>query len=123
MLTTMQMASYDMNITMKRLTLATIIFMPLTILTGYFGMNFERFDAIKIYSDALYVLIFILSSEDCSLTVIICSFWYVGMPMVLATSAIFMWSDIVDFFQYLQRRLADRQDTKVSALHQNLSKS
>jgi hypothetical protein len=30
------MASYDMNQTMRSLTLVTIIFFPLTLLTGYF---------------------------------------------------------------------------------------
>lgn len=35
-LTLRQMASYEMNIVMSRLTLVSIIFLPLTLLTGYF---------------------------------------------------------------------------------------
>ncbi|RXW17592.1 hypothetical protein EST38_g8261 [Candolleomyces aberdarensis] len=48
-------ASYDMNIVMKRLTLVTIIFLPLTLLTGYFGMNFEPFWSVQENSDLLCV--------------------------------------------------------------------
>lgn len=43
-----------MNQTMRRLTLATIIFFPLTFLTSYFGMNFTSMPSIE-GSDLLYV--------------------------------------------------------------------
>ncbi|KJA28536.1 hypothetical protein HYPSUDRAFT_62186 [Hypholoma sublateritium FD-334 SS-4] len=50
-------ASYDMNVIMSRLTVTTIIFLPLTLLTGYFGMNFTNFWSVNGRSDILHVLI------------------------------------------------------------------
>ena len=52
---TFNMSSYEMNEVMRRLTLATIIFLPLTLLTGYFGMNFDNMWTVHHeHSDLMY---------------------------------------------------------------------
>lgn len=51
---TFNMASYEMNNVMRTLTLATVIFYPLTLLTGYFGMNFEAMWSVQHNSDLLF---------------------------------------------------------------------
>ncbi|KAG8886285.1 hypothetical protein FRB99_004395, partial [Tulasnella sp. 403] len=75
--------SYDMNQTMRRLTLATIIFFPLTFLTGYFGMNFTHMSSIE-GSDVL--------------------FWKICVPCLFALILLFTWSDVVKAVRYVKRR-------------------
>ncbi|KAF7345239.1 Magnesium-like protein [Mycena sanguinolenta] len=47
--------SYQMNEVIRRLMLVTVIFLPLTLLTGYFGMNFDFMWTTKHnHSDVIY---------------------------------------------------------------------
>ncbi|KAG9015242.1 hypothetical protein FRB90_004862 [Tulasnella sp. 427] len=68
--------SYATNQTMRRLTLATIVFFPLTILTSYFGMNFEHMKSIE-NSELL--------------------FWKIAVPITLGMIVAFSWRDLARF--------------------------
>lgn len=89
---TFNMTSYEMNEVMRRLTLATIIFLPLTLLTGYFGMNFSAMWSVQNNSDLL--------------------FWEIAIPVMIVVTLLFMWNDIKRAFHYVQKRLVARKIDK-----------
>ncbi|KAI0673968.1 hypothetical protein C8Q78DRAFT_663457 [Trametes maxima] len=90
---TFNMASYDMNETMRRLTLATIIFLPLTLLTGYFGMNFDPMWSVQQNSDVL--------------------FWEIAIPVMIVVVTSFLWNDLKGMVHYMEKRMKRHQIDKV----------
>ncbi|EMD32609.1 hypothetical protein CERSUDRAFT_118647 [Gelatoporia subvermispora B] len=91
---TFNMVSYEMNEVMRRLTMATIIFLPLTLLTGYFGMNFENMWSVKHeHSDVI--------------------FWIIALPVMSIVIPIFIWPDLKRMGHYLRKRFVQRKVGKV----------
>ncbi|KAF8983972.1 hypothetical protein BDQ17DRAFT_750646 [Cyathus striatus] len=88
---TFNITSYEMNEVMRRLTLATVIFLPLTLLTGYFGMNFHDMWSIR-GSDIL--------------------FWEIALPLVAFVIPMFLWPDFQRVFYYLQKRINTKRAVK-----------
>ncbi|KAJ7068833.1 hypothetical protein C8F01DRAFT_1365103 [Mycena amicta] len=78
------MASYSMNDTMRVLTTITIICLPLTFVSGYFGMNFTGETWKEEWSDVL--------------------FWIIGLPLVFVMSPLFIIPDIKRMVHYIQTR-------------------
>ncbi|KAJ7104383.1 hypothetical protein B0H15DRAFT_809799 [Mycena belliarum] len=82
---TFNMISYEMNEVMRRLTLVTIIFLPLTLLAGYFGMNFTQMWSVQGHSDWF--------------------FWAVALPIMAVVVPLFVGPDILRSVQYMKKRL------------------
>ncbi|KAJ7757577.1 hypothetical protein B0H16DRAFT_1721311 [Mycena metata] len=78
------MASYSMNDTMRVLTMITIICLPLTFVSGYFGMNFEVENWETEWSDVL--------------------FWIIALPCIAVISPLFIIPDIKKMWHYIQTR-------------------
>jgi len=91
------LASYDMNEVMRRLTLATIIFLPLSLLTGYFGMNFGSMWSVENNSDLF--------------------FWELALPIMAVLIPIFLWRDVVRLVHYIKKKMLARR------VHQSFASS
>ncbi|KIM47383.1 hypothetical protein M413DRAFT_439064 [Hebeloma cylindrosporum] len=89
---TFNVASYEMNEVMRRLTIATIIFLPLTVLTGYFGMNFESMWSVQKNSDFF--------------------FWKIAIPIMILVIPIALMGDLKKLWHYMQKKTATRKAVK-----------
>ncbi|KAK0209054.1 hypothetical protein DFS33DRAFT_498400 [Desarmillaria ectypa] len=89
---TFNMTSYEMNEIMRRLTIATIICLPLTLLTGYFGMNFSTMWSVANNSDIL--------------------FWEIAIPVMCLVIPLAIWPDIMRMAHYVKKKMLTRKAVK-----------
>ncbi|KAF7360783.1 Magnesium-like protein [Mycena venus] len=91
---TFNMTSYEMNEVMRRLMLVTVIFLPLTLLAGYFGMNFEGMNIVKgpEHGDWIY--------------------WAIALPIMVVIVPLFVAPDIKRLVRHVQKRLLTRNVVK-----------
>ncbi|KZP10118.1 hypothetical protein FIBSPDRAFT_872974 [Athelia psychrophila] len=85
---TFNMVSNDMNQVMRRLTLATIIFLPLTLLTGYFCPAALRSPV-----------------GSCNFI----PFWEIAIPVMIVVTSLFMWRDVMGAIHYVKKRWLVKQ--------------
>ncbi|OCF43448.1 hypothetical protein I317_02748 [Kwoniella heveanensis CBS 569] len=76
--------SFQTNESMERLSIVTVLFLPLTFIASYFGMNFDDFDAL--HQDVVY-------------------FWKIAIPCTAAFFVIFSFSYLRAFSETLYRKL------------------
>lgn len=74
--------SVETNSSVKGLTIVTVVFVPFTAVSSYFGMNFDGFAALR--NQVSY-------------------YWTVVTPVVVITILFFCWEYIFRFFKGLRR--------------------
>ncbi|KAF8190242.1 hypothetical protein K438DRAFT_1676097 [Mycena galopus ATCC 62051] len=90
---TFNMTSYQMNEVMRRLMLVTVIFLPLTSLTGYFGMNFTFMWSTKHdHSDWIY--------------------WAIALPIMCIVLPLFLAPDMQRMAHYVQKQMLTKKVVK-----------
>lgn len=78
-----------MNEIMRRLMIVTVIFLPLTLLTGYFGMNFTEMWSVHGNSHILY--------------------WEIALPIMVILVPLFVAPDIRRVVRYVEKRAMTRR--------------
>ncbi|CCO30636.1 Magnesium transport protein CorA [Rhizoctonia solani AG-1 IB] len=86
---TFNIVSYETNQVMRGLTIATVIFFPLTFLTGYFGMNFDVMPSVQEHSETM--------------------FWEIAIPVMIVIVTAFLFPDIQKLFHFIKKRMATRK--------------
>lgn len=84
--------SVQENEAMRQLTLVTIVFLPLTFLTGYFGMNFKSFGALD--NNTIY-------------------FWAIAIPVTIAVISVILYpwvmAKLSKIRRHYEKKLAKRK--------------
>ncbi|CAE6419321.1 unnamed protein product [Rhizoctonia solani] len=86
---TFNIVSYETNQVMRGLTIATVIFFPLTFLTGYFGMNFRDMPSVQEHSEKM--------------------FWEIAGPVMFVVIVAFLFPDIQKLAHLIKKRMATRK--------------
>ena len=113
--------------------MATIIFLPLTLLTGYFvriliiqsfirflnamqGMNFPNMWSLRGqggHSDVVYVFFPAIGTNLC-IYYVMSRFWIIALPIMAIILPIFLRRDIVRLVHYLSKYTAAQKAVKVT---------